>query len=69
MAHQGDEQGQPSEAAEGMRRNNTNTRTHDRRGSTREGQDGPVEKKKPNRLAAVIAKLGLDAPTLITMFK
>jgi hypothetical protein len=67
MAHQQDEEGQPSEAADGIRRDNT--KGHDRRGSTREGQDGPVEKKKPNRLAAVIAKLGLDAPTLITMFK
>ncbi|KAK4043842.1 hypothetical protein C8A01DRAFT_43220 [Parachaetomium inaequale] len=67
MAHQDDEEGQPSEAADGMRR--ANTRGHDRRGSTREGQDGQAEEKKPNRLAAVIAKLGLDAPTLITMFK
>lgn len=39
-------------------------------GDRRGGTNGPEEgKKKPNRLAAFIAKLGLDAPTLITMFK
>lgn len=34
----------------------------------REAPDAP-EEKKPNRVASFIAKLGLDAPTLITMFK
>ncbi|KAK4167698.1 hypothetical protein QBC43DRAFT_202945 [Cladorrhinum sp. PSN259] len=34
-----------------------------------EGQNGVQTAKKPGVLARVVAKLGLDAPTLITMFK
>lgn len=41
-----------------------------RRGSSGEGTDTPKkETKKPNPLAALVGKLGLDAPTLLTMFK
>jgi hypothetical protein len=40
------------------------------RGSTSEARDGPAEeKKKPSRLASIVAKLGLDAVTIITMVK
>jgi hypothetical protein len=61
--------GQPSEAADGTKKDTT--RDDDGKGGSAkdQGQDAPAEEKKPNRLAAVIAKLGLDAPTLITMFK
>ena len=60
--------GQPIEAADGIRKDTT--RDDDGGPSANDqGQDGPAEEKKPNRLAAVIAKLGLDMPTLITMFK
>jgi hypothetical protein len=35
-----------------------------------ESQDGSAEdKKKPGRVSAIFVKLGLDAPTLMTMFK
>lgn len=62
MARQ--EEDRPNEAADGIRGNSTTN------GDKRGAANGPEEvKKKPNRLAAVIAKLGLDAPTLITMFK
>jgi hypothetical protein len=59
---------QPSEAADGTKKDTT--RDDGKGGSAKDqGQDAPAEEKKSNRLAAVIAKLGLDAPTLITMFK
>ena len=59
---------QPSEAADGTRKDTTRD---DGRGASGndQGQDAPAGEKKPNRLATGIAKLGLDAPTLITMFK
>lgn len=41
---------------------------HERRHAGRD-QDAPGVKKKSSRLAAVFAKLGLDAPTLMAMFK
>ncbi|KAH6627549.1 hypothetical protein F5144DRAFT_603805 [Chaetomium tenue] len=64
MASQ-EHRGQSSEAMDEMRR--AATREDGRRASANEDQDAPAEDKKPNRLATVITKLGLDAPTLITM--
>lgn len=60
--------GQQSVAADEMKKDTTRD---DGRGTgtNNQGQDAPAEEKKPNRLAAIITKLGLDAPTLITMFK
>ncbi|KAJ4287454.1 hypothetical protein N0V88_007640 [Collariella sp. IMI 366227] len=40
-----------------------------RAGEKTPGAPEAQKEKKPNRVAAFIAKLGLDAPTLITMFK
>ncbi len=40
------------------------------RGSTSEARDGPTEeKKKPGRLASIVARLGLDPVTIISMVK
>lgn len=61
-----EDEGQPSEATDGVSRNTMNG---DRRASTNNAKDEPKEQKKPSTLAAIVAKLGLDAPTLITMFK
>ncbi|KAK3296349.1 uncharacterized protein B0H64DRAFT_442667 [Chaetomium fimeti] len=60
--------GQPSEATDGMRKETTKD-DGSKGNSANEGQDAPAEEKKPHRLVALITKLGLDAPTLTTMFK
>ncbi|SPQ26191.1 fb124d18-d113-4d36-8e44-4087545a0d13 [Thermothielavioides terrestris] len=40
-----------------------------RPGGTEESQPESAEEKKPSRVAALFTKLGLDAPTVLTMFK
>jgi hypothetical protein len=60
---------EPGEAADGMRRNTTRATDGGRRGSSGEGIDTTQKEKKPNPLAALVDKLGLDMPTLTTMFK
>jgi hypothetical protein len=57
----GEEDGQPSSDPTSRRNTTMNDTDGDR--------DASAGGKKPNRLAAFIAKLGLDTPTLITMFK
>ncbi len=59
---------EPNEASGGARRSTINTMSGSRRGSANGGED-QAEKKKPNRLAALAAKLGLDAGTIIAMIK
>lgn len=68
MAHP-QEESPPDEGTSGTRRGSRrDTIGGSRRGSAADG-DAPADKKKPNRLATWIGKLGLDAGTLITMFK
>ncbi|KAK4141413.1 uncharacterized protein C8A04DRAFT_39139 [Dichotomopilus funicola] len=59
-----DERGEANEATDDVKR--TATTRSDRRGSA---VDAPGEEKKPNWFKGVAAKLGLDVPTVATMFK
>jgi hypothetical protein len=53
-----------------MGRNTSRAADGGRRGSSGKGIDATEkEKKKPNPLVALVDKLGLDKPTLTTMFK
>jgi hypothetical protein len=52
-----------------MARNTTRATDGDRRGSSGGGVDTLEKEKKPNPLVALVGKLGLDTPTLATMFK
>ncbi len=61
-----DGESEPTETTRGTRI--ATNMTGNRRGSASEGVV-PAEEKKPSRLTAFVAKLGLDAGTLITMFK
>lgn len=63
-----DDEVEPNEATDGRRRANITTMGGSRRGSANGGEE-QAEKKKPNRLAALAAKWGLDAGTIIAMFK
>lgn len=57
--------GQPSSVPDPRR----NTMNGTGEGDTGGSRGAPGAQKKPNRLAALFDKLGLDAPTLIVMFK
>lgn len=58
------QRGQASEPTEDVKR--TATKHSERRGSA---VDAPGEEKKPNWFMGIVTKLGLDVPTLATMFK
>jgi hypothetical protein len=62
-----DGESEPNEAMDGTRIA-TNTSGSRRRVGTNQG-GAPAEEKKPNRLAALVAKLGIDAGIIIIMFK
>jgi len=69
MARPEDEEGQPSEAANGARRDGAKN-TNGSGSADEDHQDAPpAEEKKPSWLKRAVEKLGLDAPTVMTMFK
>jgi hypothetical protein len=64
MARQEDE-GKPGDATNAA----GHTMKDNRRASTNGDPGVPEKERKPGRLAALVSKLGLDAGTLIAMFK